>query len=79
MDVADNLCEYVNKNFNYKKGVTNVFTKIEEVWYLKTGVCQDFTNILIQLCRIAEIPTRYVSGYVLLQVDLEELQQHMLG
>ena len=64
MDVADNLCEYVNKNFNYKKGVTNVFTKIEEVWCLKTGVCQDFTNILIQLCRIAEIPTRYVSGYV---------------
>ena len=64
MDVADNLCEYVNKNFNYKKGVTNVFTKIEEVWNLKTGVCQDFTNILIQLCRIAEIPTRYVSGYV---------------
>ncbi len=64
MDVADNLCEYVNKNFNYKKGVTNVFTKIDEVWYLKTGVCQDFTNILIQLCRIAEIPTRYVSGYV---------------
>ena len=30
----------------------------------KGWVCQDFTNILIQLCRIASIPCRYVSGYV---------------
>ena len=26
--------------------------------------CQDFTNVLIELCRIAQIPCRYVSGYV---------------
>ena len=58
------LCYYINKNFNYQKGVTNVFTTIDEVWALKSGVCQDFTNILIQLCRMVIIPTRYVSGYV---------------
>lgn len=58
------LCDYINKNFNYQKGVTNVFTTIDEVWKLKSGVCQDFTNVLIQLCRMIKIPTRYVSGYV---------------
>lgn len=62
--LANNLCEFVNKDFKYTKGVTNVFTKIQEVWQSRTGVCQDFTNVLIQLCRIASIPCRYVSGYV---------------
>ena len=62
--LANNLCEFINKEFKYKKGVTNIYTKIQEVWISKAGVCQDFTNILIQLCRIASIPCRYVSGYV---------------
>lgn len=64
------LCDYINKNFNYQKGVTTVFTTIDEVWELKSGVCQDFTNVLIQLCRMAKIPTRYVSGYVFAEEGL---------
>ena len=58
------LCNYIKTNFNYQKGLTNVFTTIDEVLKLKSGVCQDFTNLLIQLCRMSKIPTRYVSGYV---------------
>ena len=58
--LANNLCEFINKEFKYKKGVTNIYTKIQEVWISKAGVCQDFTNVLIQLCRIASIPCRYV-------------------
>lgn len=58
------LCRYVNKNFEYKKGVTNINSSLDEVWKLKSGVCQDFTNILIQLLRLSKIPSRYVSGYV---------------
>ena len=58
------LCDYIHKNFNYQKGITNVFTKIDEIWKIKSGVCQDFTNVLIFLCRKAKIPARYVSGYV---------------
>ena len=64
LNVSQNLCEHINKNYKYKKGVTNVFTKTDEVWESKAGVCQDFTNVLIELCRIAQIPCRYVSGYV---------------
>ena len=58
------LCYYIKTNFNYQKGLTNVFTTTDEVLKLKSGVCQDFTNLLIQLCRMSKIPTRYVSGYV---------------
>ena len=37
---------------------------LEEVWKLKAGVCQDFTNVLLQLVRMTGIPARYVSGYI---------------
>lgn len=58
------LCEYVYKNFNYIQGITTVNSTPEEAWDLKAGVCQDFTNVLLQLVRMAGIPARYVSGYI---------------
>lgn len=61
---AKNLCEYVYKNFEYKKGITTVETTLGEVWSLRSGVCQDFAHILLVMLRIAGIPARYVSGYI---------------
>ena len=62
--VVQALCDYVFTNFKYIQGVTNVDTILEDVWKLKAGVCQDFTNILLQMIRMAGIPARYVSGYI---------------
>ena len=61
---AKKLCDYIHNNFSYQKGITNVFSTPEEIWNLKSGVCQDFTNVLIELFRASQIPSRYVSGYV---------------
>ncbi len=58
------LSEYVYKNFTYKKGITGVETKAEELWRLKAGVCQDFAHMLILFLRMHEIPAKYVSGYI---------------
>jgi transglutaminase-like putative cysteine protease len=58
------LCEYIYKNFKYTQGLTTVNSTVEDVWELKAGVCQDFTNVLLQLVRMAGIPARYVSGYI---------------
>lgn len=58
------LCEYVFKNFKYIGGITDVNTPLDEVWKLKAGVCQDFTNVLLQITRMLGIPARYVSGYI---------------
>ena len=58
------LSEYIYTNFKYIQGVTNVDTTLDEVWNLKAGVCQDFTNILLQIVRMCGIPARYVSGYI---------------
>jgi transglutaminase-like putative cysteine protease len=58
------ISDYINKNFEYKKGVTNVETETDEVWNLKAGVCQDFAHMLLVMLRISGMPARYVSGYI---------------
>lgn len=58
------LCEYVYTNFKYILGVTDINTPLDDVWKLKAGVCQDFTNVLLQITRMLGIPARYVSGYI---------------
>ncbi len=62
--VALRFSEYVYKNFDYIKGVTTVETKLDEIWKLKAGVCQDFAHILMEMLRLVHIPARYVSGYI---------------
>jgi transglutaminase-like putative cysteine protease len=58
------FCEYIYTNFKYIQGITQVDSKLDHVWKLKAGVCQDFTNILLQMVRMLGIPARYVSGYI---------------
>lgn len=58
------FCDYVYKNFEYLPGVTTVESTLDEVWKLKAGVCQDFAHILVQMLRLLNIPSRYVSGYI---------------
>ncbi len=61
---AINLCQYVFESFTYRKGITTVETTVDEIWKLKTGVCQDFAHVLLVMLRLMNIPARYVSGYI---------------
>src|SRR6185436_14912550 len=63
-ETAVDFCKYVYENFTYEKGITTVETTLDEIWKLKTGVCQDFAHILLVMLRHLNIPARYVSGYV---------------
>lgn len=62
--VAQKMSAFVYDTFEYKKGITNVETKVDEIWALKAGVCQDFAHILLVMLRITGVPARYVSGYI---------------
>ena len=62
--IAQNLSAFVYDHFAYKKGITTIETRIDEVWSLKAGVCQDFAHMLLVMLRMAGIPARYVSGYI---------------
>lgn len=62
--LALKLCDYIYLNFKYIQGVTNVDSKLDDVWRIKAGVCQDFSYMLLQMMRMCGIPARYVSGYI---------------
>jgi transglutaminase-like putative cysteine protease len=64
LESAKHFSEYIYKTFEYRKGITTVETTIDEIWKLKSGVCQDFAHILLVMLRQINIPARYVSGYI---------------
>ena len=61
-----NVKEWIFSRFTYQPNVTNVNTLLHEVLELGAGVCQDFSHLMIALCREVGIPSRYVSGYLYL-------------
>lgn len=63
-EIAKACNQYIYENFSYKKGITTVETTIDEILEHKSGVCQDFAHILLQMLRSLGIPSRYVSGYI---------------
>ena len=46
----------------YERGRTHVGTTAAEAVALGAGVCQDYTHVMLALCRLAGFPARYVSG-----------------
>ncbi len=62
--VIEKCSEYIFSNFSYIKGITNIETTLQEILDLKSGVCQDFAHIMLEMLRTLQIPSRYVSGYI---------------
>ncbi len=54
----------VSTAFTYVKKSTAVNSPIEDALLSRQGVCQDFAHIMITLVRKAQIPCRYISGYL---------------
>jgi transglutaminase-like putative cysteine protease len=51
--------------FAYEREVTTVTSTVEDLLRLGRGVCQDYTHLMIAVCRAMGVPARYVSGYIL--------------
>lgn len=63
-DQAMAIMHWIRREFRYESGSTTVSTHIEEAFRLRRGVCQDFTHVMLGLCRAVGIPARYASGYL---------------
>ncbi len=59
----------IKTRFEYRGGVTQIGTPLEEFLRLGAGVCQDYAHLMLAVCREAGIPSRYVSGYVYAGAD----------
>jgi len=58
------LMEWIHREFRYEPGATGVKAHLEESFALKRGVCQDFTHVMVGMCRSVGVPARYASGYL---------------
>jgi transglutaminase-like putative cysteine protease len=56
--------QLVHDRFRYEKGATHVHSSISDTLATGAGVCQDFSHILLAVLRMAGLPGRYVSGYL---------------
>lgn len=62
--LAKGLMAHVYQTCRYVAGVTNVYTTTTQFFEGRAGVCQDFSHLMLAMCRALRIPARYVSGYV---------------
>ena len=58
------LNKRIRADFAYRSGVTHVSTQVHEVMKHRSGVCQDFSHVMISALRGLGLPARYVSGYI---------------
>jgi transglutaminase-like putative cysteine protease len=65
LDLADRINDFVYQSMSYKVGGTGVRTTAAEALALGVGVCQDYAHIMLALCRVCGLPSRYVSGHLL--------------
>lgn len=65
--LAMELTEQIHNDFEYRGGVTEIYTPVPEVLSARAGVCQDFAHLGLACFRAWGLPARYVSGYLLTQ------------
>ncbi|HMG68413.1 MAG TPA: transglutaminase family protein [Chitinophagaceae bacterium] len=63
-EVVENCSHFIFENFQYVKGITTIETTVEEILEFRSGVCQDFAHVMLEVFRYLQIPGRYVSGYI---------------
>ena len=62
--IVEKCGDYVFNHFKYIKGITTIETTVEEILEHRSGVCQDFAHVMLEMLRSLGIPSRYVSGYI---------------
>jgi len=63
--LARRVSSWVHRHMTYSHDVTSVHTTAAEALVLRSGVCQDYAHLMLALCRILGLPSRYVSGHLL--------------
>jgi transglutaminase-like putative cysteine protease len=60
----------------YEIGKTNIYTNAEDALEVGNAVCQDHAHIFIAAARLAGIPARYVSGYLMMNDRVDQAASH---
>jgi transglutaminase-like putative cysteine protease len=61
---AEAAARLIHERFTYKPGATHVHSSLQDCLETRSGVCQDFSHLLLAVLRLRGLPARYVSGYL---------------
>ena len=75
VDTLFDLNQTIFREYEYRQGTTGLSTTPFDVYVNRRGVCQDFTNLFICLCRLLNVPARYVCGYLYLGPNATNVAQ----
>jgi len=64
VQAAIELMHRVHADFRYRPASTEVSTPVLQAFRERTGVCQDFSHVMIGCLRSIGLSARYVSGYL---------------
>jgi transglutaminase-like putative cysteine protease len=64
LDLAQRINSWVAAHMHYQHDVTTVRTTAAEALAVGAGVCQDYAHVMLALCRLCDLPARYVSGHL---------------
>jgi len=70
------ICDWVNKNIEYKLGSSFPDTSAADTILRRKGVCRDMAHAVIALCRAFNMPARYSVAY-LPDIDVPEDERPM--
>jgi len=76
LDYLHALSQRIRDEIEYRTGSTGVNTTAEEAAGAGRGVCQDHAHIFIGAAREADIPARYVSGYLMMNDRIDQEATH---
>ena len=71
LSTLEDITTTIKQDFEYTPGFTDIETTPFEVFHARKGVCQDFANLMICVCRMLNIPARYRVGYIYTGADYE--------
>lgn len=61
----EHLMHSIYETLTYTPDSINNSTTASQAFHQKKGVCQDYTHIMLAVCRHLHIPSRYVAGMLL--------------
>ncbi|EAQ27620.1 hypothetical protein NAP1_08507 [Erythrobacter sp. NAP1] len=76
LDFLHALSARIRDDVTYQTGMTGVSTTAEEAVAAGNGVCQDHAHIFLGAARAADIPARYVSGYLMMNDRIDQEATH---
>lgn len=72
-DQAEAIRAWIQRNIEYRYGVSDASTSVLDTLMQRAGVCRDFAHLGAALCRSINVPARIVVGYL---YQLEPMDLH---